>query len=230
MERPKQQLNEWRTSPMYTFSEAARFAGVHSTTVRRWILGYESQTGQMHPVFGGAVAGKAPGPMVSFIQLLEIVVVSRFRYKRVTLDRLRRAHRFARDRFGLEYPFASQRLKTDGRHVLQEFEKAEPGSTLLALDQSGQLTLPGGVVHVIDTVDFDEELALRWYPMGKDVPIVIDPEYGAGRPTIPHRRLTIETIHKRWLAGQKIEFIADDFALEAPLVEEALRYAEKYAA
>ena len=44
------------------------------------------------------------------------------------------------------------------------------------------------------------------------------------------RRLTVETLFKRWLAGQKIQFIAEDFDLEPSLVEDALRYAEKFAA
>jgi uncharacterized protein (DUF433 family) len=142
---------------------------------------------------------------------------------------LRRAHTFARESFGLEYPFASLRLKTDGTHVLRQFEESEPGPSLV-LDLYGQLTLPEPVVKAIETFDFEQELAARWFPMGKDIPIVIDPRYGAGRPTIPNRRLTIETIHKRWLAGQSFQFIAEDFDLEPAAVEDALRYAEKYAA
>jgi uncharacterized protein (DUF433 family) len=121
-------------------------------------------------------------------------------------------------------------LKTDGVHVLHEFQESEPGTSLLVLDQSGQLTLPGYVIEVIESFDFEKDLAARWFPLGKEVPIVIDPRYGAGRPTIPNRRLTIETIRKRWLAGQSFQFIAEDFDLEPVVVEDALRYAEKYAA
>jgi uncharacterized protein (DUF433 family) len=193
------------------------------------MFGYESPTGQMHPVFGPRGRDKEQGAAVSFLQLAEIVVVGRVRHRRVKLERLRRAHSFARERFGLEYPFASLRLKTDGIHVLHQFEESEPGPSLV-LDLYGQLTLPEPVVKVIETFDFEQELAARWFPLGKDVPIVIDPCYGAGRPTIPNRRLTIETIHKRWLAGQSFQFIAEDFDLEPVVVEDALRYAEKYAA
>jgi uncharacterized protein (DUF433 family) len=215
---------------MYTFSEAARFAEVAPVTVRRWTYGYTGPTGQMRPVFGPQDRAQGQAAAVSFLQLVEIVVVGRFRRRQVTLDRLRRAHQFTRERFALEYPFASLRLKTDGVHVLQEFEGAEPGASLLVLDRAGQLTLPGDVVQVIETFAYEDELASRWFPLGKNVPIVIDPHYGAGRPTIPQRRLTIETIHKRWLAGQSFQFIAEDFDLEPLRVEEALRFAEKYAA
>jgi uncharacterized protein (DUF433 family) len=215
---------------MYTYSEVARLAGVYPTTVRRWIHGYGGQSGQMRPVFGSPKKRSDTHiAAVSFLQLAEIVIVSQFRRKHITLERLRRAHLFAHVHFNLEYPFARLSLATDGVRVLHQFEESEPGDSLLVLE-SGQLTLPGYVAEAIQTFDFVDDLAARWFPMGKDVPIVVDPRYGAGRPTITERRLTIETIHKRWLAGQKIQFIAEDCDLEPALVEDALRYAKKYAA
>ena len=63
----------------------------------------------------------------------------------------------------------------------------------------------------------------------KNIPIVIDPRYGAGKPTIPKTRVTIETIHKRWKAGQNIRFLATDFWLKSDLIETSLRFAESYA-
>ena len=72
-------------------------------------------------------------------------------------------------------------------------------------------------------------MAARWFPVGRDVPIVIDPRYGAGKPTIPDRRLTVETIYRQWKAGQTIKFIASDFKLHPSLVETTLQYAESYA-
>ena len=98
------------------------------------------------------------------------------------------------------------------------------------LDPSRQLTLPGIVLETIHQVDFEEELASRWFPVGRHVPIVIDPRFSGGLPTIPERRVTVATIRRRWLAGQAIDFIADDLVLEPPLVENVLRYAEKVAA
>ena len=133
-------LNEWRTGPMYTFTEAAHLADVSPATVRRWMYGYTSPTGRMRPVFGTQNRIKEQGAAVSFLQLAEVAVVGRFRRRNVTLERLRRAHSFAHEHFRLEYPFASLRLKTDGVHVLHQFEESEPGASLLALDRFGQRT------------------------------------------------------------------------------------------
>ena len=100
-----------------------------------------------------------------------------------------------------------------------------------ALDNPRQWTLPGLVVETVRQMEYDtEEFAVRWYPVGKEYPIVVDPKVTSGVPTIEHRGVTIEVIHKRFKAGQKLDFIARDFELEPDIVEEALRFAEQVAA
>lgn len=219
--------NGWRTNPLYTITEAARLAQVHPMTVRRWLYGDRTPSVQMQPVFGQP--SKAERPVeVSFLQLAEIVIVSQFRRKHIPLQRIRRAHQFARKTWQLKYPFARLSLETDGVQVLRRFEEAEPGAPLLVLaKESGQWTLPGYVTETIQTFDFEDDLASRWFPIGKSVPIVIDPQFSAGLPTIPDRRLTIQALRNRWKAGQSMDFIADDYLLKREVVEEALRYAEK---
>jgi len=222
------ELNGWRTSPTYTVAQAAKLASTSSATVRRWLYGYESERARMRPVFGTKKKTKEASVEISFLQLAEIVVVSRFRHRHVKLERLRRAHRYARDSLHIDYPFAWLKLKTDGAHVLSVFQEQEPGERLVSLDQYGQFTLPGDVVKTLELFDYEEEFAARWFPIGRHVPIVIDPRYGAGKPTIPERRLTVETIYKRWRAGQTIKFIASDFKLLPSLVETTLQYVENY--
>jgi hypothetical protein len=70
----------FRTGKAYNVVQAAKLAGTTPATVRRWLAGYEVPGHQMEPVFGGRrlPAGEAPW-FVSFLQLVEIVVVARFR-------------------------------------------------------------------------------------------------------------------------------------------------------
>jgi uncharacterized protein (DUF433 family) len=182
----------------------------------------------MRPVFS-AKKGTTELAEVSFLALAEIVVVSRFRQREVTLQTLRRAHAYAREALGLDYPFAWLHLKTDGLHVFSDFEKEHPGASLLTLDKNGQLTLLGNVIRALELFDYEDDFAARWYPLGRTVPIVVDPRYGAGRPTIPNRRLPVAAVYSRWKAGESIGFIASDYSLSRGLVETALRYAESYA-
>jgi uncharacterized protein (DUF433 family) len=221
--------NQWRIRPVYTIKQTAKLAGVHPITVRRWLYGAHSESTKMKPVFGDKQKVKEEKAEVSFLQLAEIVVVGRFRQRKVKLDTLRQAHAYACKELKLEYPFAWLNLKTDGLHVFSDFEKSHPNASLLTLDKNGQLTLPGNVRKALELFDYEEEFAARWYPIGRNVPIVVDPRYGAGRPTIPDRRLPVAMIYNRWKSGENMGFIASDYALKRSVVEITLQYAENYA-
>jgi uncharacterized protein (DUF433 family) len=186
----------------------------------------------MAPVFGPERSiERTPG--ISFLELIEIVVVAQFRRGRrpIELDRLRRAHAFARERFGLPYPFASLSLREFGGHVLHDFDIADPHGPALALDLGGQWAIPGFVTRVLDSVDFSpsDRMAERWFPAGRDKPIVLDPRRGAGRLTVVGTGVTIDTIYQRFLAGESIELLADDYDLEDAAIQEAIRYADRTA-
>jgi uncharacterized protein (DUF433 family) len=215
----------WRINPSYSISQAARIAGTHPINIRRWLYGVEYPGGKMKPVFGK----REGAPVLSFIELAEIIVVVRFRQKPVKLEELRRAYSYARDQLGIEYPFAHVKLKTEGRNVLAVYQEDHPEACLLALNTSGQFTLPQQVINALELFDYEEGFAARWYPAGKNVPITVDPRYSAGRPSIPERRLPISLLYKRWKAGENISYLASDYALRKDVVEEALRHAEHYA-
>lgn len=217
-----EKFNSWRSEPMYTFGEAARLAGVSTTTVGNWLLGYSAGDRDIEPLFR---SDSSQGPMVSFIQLIEIVVAGRFRKaQRVPLYRVRQAHENAQQQFHLEYPFAHLRLEALGGHIVG-WIREEP-SMGIALDEPQQWTLPGLVLETVQQIQYIEELASRWWPQGKETPIVVDPRISTGLPVIEDTGVTVQILHKRWKAGQGIDFLANDFKLKAPVVESALRYAE----
>jgi uncharacterized protein (DUF433 family) len=91
--------------------------------------------------------------------------------------------------------------------------------------------LPGVVSELLHQgFDYQDDLASRWFPLGRGVPIVVDPRYAAGVPTIPNRGVTVATINDRFKLGQSIQFIAKDLVLRRDQVEAAIRYADKIAA
>ena len=218
--------NGWRTDPLYTIAEAAHLALVSPVTVRRWLYGYKTPDREVPSILGE----QEKAPLVSFLQLAEIVVASGFRSNRVKPERIRNAHDFAQQEWGVEFPFASMKLEPLGGHLLHRFDEEEPGASLSTLDTKlQQWTLPGLVIEKIRSFDYELELVARWYPIGKTVPIVVDPRYSAGMPTIIDRRVTVQTIQKRFRAKYSIQFIASDLKLKREIIEEAIRYADKVA-
>lgn len=215
--------NGWRTDPLYTYREASHLAQVSASTVRNWLFGYTSKYGDVSPLF------KYPTDvaMVSFVQLIEIVVAAKFRKaEKISFPTVRRAYENAKKDWGLEYPFAHLKLEALGGHILHSLHQDEPQRSRQTVDTPEQWTLPSLIVETIHQFDYIPDLVARWYPIGKTVPIVVDPRISTGLPTIQKRGVTVGVILKRFKSGQRMEYIAQDFALDRNVVEEAVRYAE----
>ena len=220
---------KWRTQPMYSFGEAARLASVSTTTVKNWFLGYTSNAGrEVPPLFP---VGVGQDSMISFLQLIETVVAVQFRNAdNVRYRDVHAAYRNAREIFGVEYPFAHLNLQALGNHIITRLECEESGESLQALDLPAQWPLPELVLETIRQIEYEGDFAAKWFPLGKDRPIVVDPRISSGIPTITGRGVTVHTIRKRWKAGHKINFIAEDLALESDVVETVLQYGDRIAA
>ena len=211
---------------MYSFSEVSHLSGVSVGTVRNWLLGYSTTQGEVQPLFKEHPEEERA---CSFLQLIEIVVAAKFRKaERRPFKMVRQAYDNARKIWPhLEYPFASLELKAIGGHIVHIMRI--PGAALQAVDQPEQFTLPDLVQETIGQLEYEYELAARWYPVGKNVPIVVDPQISAGLPTIKGRGITVEAIYKRFKADQDIAFIERDFELQRGIVEKVIRYREKVA-
>ena len=216
----------WRRQPMYTFQEAARLSGVSTSTVRNWFLGNAAR--QTPPLFSSEVG---EDPMISFLQLIETVVAGRFRNSdRVPYRNVHAAYRYARESLGVEYPFAHLKMEPLGGHIIARLEGEDVGQSLRALDSPTQWSLPGLVLEVIHQIEYQDEFAAKWFPLGKECPIVVDPNVSSGTPTVEGRGVTVSTIFRRWRAGMKMDFIARDLSLEVADVETVLQYGDRIAA
>jgi len=215
--------NGWRTQPMYSFSEVAHLSHVSISTVRNWLPGYSTEYGEVAPLFK---EHQEDEKACSFLQLIEIVVAAKFRKaENKSFKMVRQAYDNARKLYSCDHPFARMELKGIGEHIV--YILRVPGVALQSMNQPEQYTIPDLVQETLDQIEYEYELANRWWPVGKKIPIVVDPQVSAGLPVVKGRGITIEAIHKRFKANQKIRFIAQDFKLNVGLVEEVIRYAEQ---
>ncbi|MGI8968568.1 MAG: DUF433 domain-containing protein [Chloroflexota bacterium] len=96
---------------------------------------------------------------------------------------------------------------------------------MVALSADGQIVLPGVVDTEIANIAFDAgQLALRWFPLGPNGPVVVDPLIAAGRPTIVGTGITVRTLKDRMKAGDKLDCLAQDYEIPVPMIERALHY------
>jgi uncharacterized protein (DUF433 family) len=232
VELDRDMLNLFRKGRAYTAPRAAVLAGAQPQTVRRWIDELESKTGRMAPVLPVEEGSGRGARKVSFLDLAEIAVIARFRrgtygQPGVPLHRLWIAREYARRELNVDYPFASLALRQFGQNVLYEFERKHPGPTLIALDMYGQHVFPSVVESVLDSFTYDDydRLAYIWHPLGKDVPIVINPLIAAGQPVIEGTGARVESIQARIQAGDSRTLVADDYGISQSDVDHALKFA-----
>lgn len=210
------------TRPLYTYADADRIAGVKRGTSSRWLKGYASRDeegAQMRrpPITPGARSEEA----VSFLDLIEVIAIGRLRERELSMPKIRGLVRYCREILHMRRPLATERFKTDGRDI---FIEAGQGRLLDVGRGGGQQVWDEVLDPFLKTIDYHHEFAWRWWPLGKDVDIVVDPDYGFGLPVIEGSGVRTETIAERHRAGDTKDEIAYDFGVKVPQVEDALRY------
>jgi uncharacterized protein (DUF433 family) len=206
------------TIPNYRVGEAARYARVSSQTVTNW-----------QSIRGNKVllSRREDRASLSYMQLIELAVVAAFRDSGVTLQRIFEAREFIKNQFESEYPFADYRFKTDGKVLLMDYSQVDPKrgkGKLLELNKHGQLAWEAVLDARLREFDYDKKarLVLRWHVAGPSSSIVIDPRLSFGAPTV--RGTPTWAIKGRWIAGEQIDQIADDFGLKEESVFQALQF------
>jgi uncharacterized protein (DUF433 family) len=141
-------------------------------------------------------------PYASFLDLIDLLFVKRFLDEGISLQKLRKALTEAEAILGGHH-FAQRRFFTDGKAVyLQVKDEAD---ALLELLSKGQWVIAPVIKRVAKEIDFHEAsgFAERWFPLGRRVPVVVDPAIAFGAPTIKGRGLKTANVFDMYLAEQK---------------------------
>jgi hypothetical protein len=101
---------------VYTPREAARLVGRTPQQVLRWTRG----SGTDEPLWHAHYQFLEDSTEISFLDLIEVRVVSSMRSAGISMQAIRFAIRLAREKYGIDRPLASQKFKTDGRSILMD--------------------------------------------------------------------------------------------------------------
>lgn len=209
------------TRPIYTTAEAARYAETSPATAFRWIRGYS------YPTLGGrrmsaAIAGQdAVDRLLSFYDLVEVAMVAAARKANVSMKDIREALATASELYGLERPMITERWKVAGRQIFTE----EVGKVkrYVNLSRHGQ-TAWRHIEDVLRELEYDHELVARFYPAGRDRPIIIDPTVSFGQPYVRDKGVRTGVVAARFGTGEGIQEVANDLLISVGEAEAALRF------
>ncbi len=209
---------------IYSVARAATLAGVRSDAIRRWATPQASSGNG--PVIRPDYTPVDNEISLSFLDLVEVQLVARLREEGLSLQRVREAHRFISQEFGVVHPFAWQKLETDGRDLFIRW--AFEDSDDLIIKASGKRQSNIVFTEVVEPyfrhIDFSPStyLAERYYPLGPEGGIVLDPRIVLGQPVVAGTRIPTRSIVDFARAGDTPETIASWYKLTVEQVRQAL--------
>lgn len=195
----------------YTPSDAARLANLPVNTARRWL------------VRGGTPAAP-PGP-VSFLDLIELVMVREIKKTTGLSTRTIRRHLCEAERLlGTTRALARQRFLVDGSHLFVGLSDSGE-APFVELGTNGQVQLEKILVERAQALDFADDLACRWYPLGRARGVVVDPAVGWGSPVVAGTRILTRTLASA-VRGEENDFdkVARLYELTTEQVHAAVEY------
>lgn len=228
-EMERTSVEELIEAPLYFVADVASLIGTSASAISRWISPYAerrhygpSRTREPLIITPGSLPD---GRFLSFINLLEADLIYRYRQEGVSLFGIRRAVQYARNELGDRHPLRKRRFETDGRNLFAVLEETE-GVSGLIVAAHGQIAWPDAVQQFFRSVEYDEmsDLAERWWPLGRNRPILVDPRLAFGRPVVREEFIRTDILVERFWAGEATREIADDFNLHVDTVEEAIRF------
>jgi uncharacterized protein (DUF433 family) len=215
-------LPERLTARLYGYAEADRIADVSRGTSKRWIEGYS----YIQP--GGGRISQPPvtpgrevvGGEVSFADLVEIVAIGGFKRHGFSVPTIRRIVENCQAQFGERFPLSTQTFRIGGRDVF-----VSDGSTLHdVLRRRGAAAWDDILAPFLETLDYRDSFAYRWWPLGRSKSVVVDPAFGYGLPVVAGSGVRTEIVRERFEAGDSVKQIACDFNVTPNEIESAIQF------
>ncbi|MCB2204811.1 hypothetical protein KQI65_08675 [bacterium] len=231
-DRDIEELESVLDVPAYPAAEAARLIGLKADRVRRWLKGYtyalHARQVHQNPVVSGSQASETS--YASFLDLIDLLFVKQFLDHGISLQRIRKALDEASHILETRH-FARQSFFTDGKDLYLQVK--DQGDAILELLSGGQWVIPEIITELAQQIEFGEHLGLarKWYPLGGDRSIVIDPSVAYGRPSIVGKGVMTANVYDFYLAeGREIRPTCRWLDLTQKQVQDAVQFEESLAA
>ena len=215
-------------SGIFTISDIAsilnlKYSKVHKLLNEYWDNRFASQLGQK---YSWSVHNTKA---VSFHTLVEFYIFFQLKEVGVTTQQILSAHNELSKHFNTPFPFAISRIinrmNCFGRKILFEISEDD----IINLDSTKQLNL-NFIKSFAHKLDFDKnELAEKFYPLGKTKQVVIDPKHQFGQPTIKGTNIFPKTIYNLYQSKETKKFIAQSYEISVQEVSDAIEYCKSVA-
>jgi uncharacterized protein (DUF433 family) len=212
----------------YGPTEAARIVDIRTKRLRRWLDGERSQrTGEsslsVRPLIRDSEQRDARLTL-SFMDLVETLFVKGFLDAGVRMKVIRVVHEEARHEFSTRHPFAVKRFEHDGRTIIERV-KRETDEVLVDRYTTNAL-IDAVMLPLVQKLEYHAITAeaRRYFPLGADRPVVLDPRRSFGEPTTARRGVPTRVIFGAYKAGDSVQALARWYNVDRDEVEAAIEY------
>ena len=222
---------------VYPLSQATRLLCLNSHVrhvvtmagIRRWAYGYH-QRGRDYPAGIMTDRFSRETGTLSFLEMVEIMFIASSLASGCSWPKVREAAIVAARVLAHEpHPFARRQWFADpaGIYLKLASESGENG-VFMQMVGHAQIAMEKILKVYLKQIRFDEltGIADAWFPLGPETPVVIDPQYSFGLPTVSSGvRTDILAGHHR--AGDSIEEIAGWYEVPEHEIEAAIKFEEQ---
>jgi uncharacterized protein (DUF433 family) len=211
---------------LYTIPDVANILNLDRTFVRRWLREYwDNQFKYKGRSYASWGTGREK--VVHFFTLIEFYVFYQLRKQGVSAQKIAKSHEIISQELETSFPFANSVILTDGKKI---FYTRNDGDLIINADKSKQINFKAIIEEFCHKIDFDKELnALRYWPLGKEKNIVVDPHHQLGQPTVKNTNILAETLYSMYTSGEKISFISSLYDVTENDVKASIEFFKKAA-
>lgn len=227
---------------VFPLPEAARLAQLDVRTARRWAEGYRYRhRGQMResPGIMPLSLGRARLEQdLTFPEMLTLRLVRGFRNAGLGLLTIKRVAAFAARDYDESMPFVSKRFRTDGRKIFLELQTAPQVGIEHAIPSREKrlievLTGQENFANVVEpslfaNVDWQDDLASRWWPLSRTRTVVLDPKVIFGAPHVSGTSVPTSVIASAAKAeggsAEAVAAVADWYGVPSEAVTDAVYF------
>ncbi|WP_314963401.1 hypothetical protein [Bradyrhizobium cosmicum] len=168
---------------LYSPAEAAALTHVPVARIRRWLTGHTIGDKDYPALWHSQLEQFDIDQLcLSFLDLVQLRVAEAFIKEGLSPQKVRRAIEVGSKIVASDYPFANAKFRTDGKTIVLQVMDDDGDEKLIDLFKHGQYLMQKVIEPSLKNLEFDGDIAARWWPLGRAKGIVIDPQRQFGQP------------------------------------------------
>ena len=209
---------------VYSVAEAACYARMPVATLNAWFFGHQKRA----PMRASGIAVDDTRA-ITFVDFVEALAIRALRVDhKISLQKVREAIGTARDRYGIDHPFARRDHRTvlvgKELHIFLKEDAANPVG--LTGRDAGQKSFTPCIEAYMQDLDFDEHGLARLYTafVYENQKVVMNPKINFGEPMMMENGISAETLWRAAVAEGGFERAAEIYEVKVEAVRAAYRY------